>query len=211
VGEIQEFTVHDRLGPLTLKGKALAVFMEGRDDKPRWTDMALYRIIDTDTPYRYGLEITARSYVYHRPSARCAKPHHKRTTVGDVRQSDNRWRNLFPCERCNPPELERMNDINRISEERDDPHFYVCIDPADIIAKLYQRNGEISEMAAKLLRKAAHEEPEIAKAWKVPDRRVPAWGAGGPQNIDVWLRGRIPEDERLAFYRWIADTTAKMT
>lgn len=211
--ENKEFTVKDRLGLVTVTGALLADQRFGSDRKPRWTDMALYRVVETlddwritlsctgcspprtlltrvdtlgeapivcggcekqfvpdrsqpDKPFRYALEIIARSYVYHRADGRCAKRRHRYSTVEEVRMSSGRWRNLFQCPVCKPPELEDMRDDERIAEERSDTHVYLCSDADSIIRKLYQRNGEISVMAAKLLREAARNDPNIDLALK---------------------------------------------
>lgn len=56
--EIQEFTVRDRLGPVTVSGRILADCRYGRLDKPRWTDMALYEIVASDSALRSTDEFT---------------------------------------------------------------------------------------------------------------------------------------------------------
>lgn len=172
--EVQEFTVRDRLGDLTVKGRMLADCRYGRMDKPRWTDMALYQVVDPDSEYRYALEYVARSFVYHRADGPCARKGHRITTVSEVRASEHRWRWLFPCRKpgCRPGELESMNDNDRIAEEKDNPHLYVCRDAPDILKRLYQHSGEISELAVKLLTQAAQKDPAIARAWRNTTRRV---------------------------------------
>lgn len=210
----REFTVHDRLGPLTVTGQLLSDQRYGGSfNTPRWTDMALYGIVETlqnrrvtvscqgcaparsllvsesalldapvvcgrcekpfildgsqdDKPFRYVLEIIARSWVYHDVNSACRKSRHKIQTVSDVYESVERWRNLVPCNRCNPPDLQDMQDGDRIAQERHDTHLYLCSDADAIIQRLYHRSGEISVLAAKLLRAAAREDPSIALAWK---------------------------------------------
>lgn len=208
----KEFSVHDRLGPLTVTGSLLVDQRFGSDRKPRWTDMALYRIVETDhdarltiscggcnpprvllaspdalaapivcgncekpfapdmrqqdKPFRYALEIIARSWVYHRVDGPCVKRRHKISTVGEVWDSNARWRNLLPCTRCKPDDLKSMRDDERIAEERQDPHVYLCSDASAIVKRLYHHSGEISEMAAKMLREAARLDPDIARAWR---------------------------------------------
>lgn len=211
VEEIKEFTVRDRLGPLTLKGQILADFRYGREDKPRWTDMALYRIVPSGealraaealeehvlrelTPtereavdpvlprllrlleerqptYQYAVEIIARSYVYHRAKGPCAKTRHRVTTVGNVRQNNHRWRNLVECPKCKPDDLEYMPADAQIAEESEEAFVYLCANAHEIAAKLYHRNGEISAMAAKMVRAASKRDQGIAQMMRA-SRRV---------------------------------------
>lgn len=215
--ENKEFTVHDRLGPVTVTGELLSDQRFGSDRKPRWTDLALYRVVETvhdwrlslscggcspprmvltspdtlgeaqiicsectkpfapdgrqqDKPFRYALEIIARSWVYHRSPGPCVKRRHKITTVGDVRKSEGRWDNLFPCRVCKPLDLEDMRPDERIAEERSDTHVYLCSDAAAIVNRMYRHSGEISGMATRLMLEAAKKDPDIAMAWKRPRR-----------------------------------------
>jgi hypothetical protein len=124
-----------------------------------------------DQPIRYALEVVARSVVYHRVGGPCVRKRHMITTVGDVKRSDYRWDNLTACDKpgCRPPDLEDMRDNEKIAEERTDPHVYACTDAASVITRLYRR-GEISGLAAKLLRESARKDPDIAKAMRNPRR-----------------------------------------
>ncbi len=211
--ENKEFTVHDRLGPLTVTGKLLVDQRFGSEHKTRWTDMALYQVVETaqdrrvtvscqgctpprtlivgvdtfsqapivcgqcqksftpdekqrERPFRYALEIIARSWVYHRVDGPCATKRHKINTVSDVRKSAGRWRNLYPCQKCKAPDLADMRDDESIAEERQDSHVYLCPDATTIVRRLYHHSGQISQLAAKLLREAARKDPDIATAWK---------------------------------------------
>lgn len=169
--DVQEFQVFDRLGPLTLRGRILASCRWDKTDKPRWTDMVLYGVVDTESEYKYGLEIIARSVIYHRMGSSCVRPRQRFTTVGEVYRSNFRWTNLIPCGKCKPGDLHDLNDNDRIAEEKDKHQLYLCTDAADIVKKLYRRQGEITEIAAKLLYQAAQKDPSIAQAWK-SNRRV---------------------------------------
>lgn len=211
--DFKEFTVQDRLGPLTVRGELLADRRFGADRKPRWTDLALYQVTTTvqdwrvtvacegcqpartlvvnagtlseapiicgqcdkpftpderqrEKPFRYALEIIARSWVYHRVPGPCVKKRHMITTVGEVEKSNERWRNLLACRTCTPVDLVDMNDNDRIAEERQDSHVYLCSDAITIVNRLYRHSGEISPLAAGLLREAAMKDPEIAAAVK---------------------------------------------
>jgi hypothetical protein len=215
--ENKEFTVHDRLGPFTVTGVLLVDQRFGSDRKPRWTDMALYQIVETvhdwrltlscggcspprtllasedtltegqiicaacakpfapderqqDKPFRYALEIIARSWVYHRADGPCVRRRHMINAVGSVQRNPTRWRNLYPCPTCKPLDLEEMRADERIAEERSDTHVYLCSDAAAIVSRLYRHSGEISQMAARMLREAARKDPDIAMAWKGPRR-----------------------------------------
>lgn len=208
--DTKEFTVHDRLGPVVVRGTLLADKRFGSDRKPRWTDLALYQIVETlrtwrvtarcqcspprilqtfpqtieDAPilcgrcekpftvetdrrekvFRYALEVTARSWVYHRRDSACVKPRHKITTIAELKKSDGRWNNLFPCNRCKPFDIEDMNDTDEIAEERPDERIYLCTDGPDVVKRLYHHSSEISVLAARLLREAAVVDPEIERA-----------------------------------------------
>jgi hypothetical protein len=162
----RQFTVRDRLGPIKFVGQQLAYCKWGRDEgKLRWTDMALYKITEKESEYSYVLEVIAKSYVYHKTKGPCVRSRHRISRIQDIRSSGHRWRNLYPCPICEPGELEDLKDDDTVSEEQDDRTVYVCKDPADIVRRLYQRSGEISELAAECLQQAAKVDPEIATAW----------------------------------------------
>lgn len=169
--EVKEFTVRDRLPrPITFRGLLLADCRYGSDVKLRWTDMALYRILGSRSDFRYALEITARSVVYHAVSGPCARPErHRITTIADVRKSPERWDTLIPCDRtgCEPEDLEKLNDNDQIAEEVEEPHAYLCVYAIDIIDRLYHHSGEISELAADMLNKAARNDSYIDRARKM--------------------------------------------
>lgn len=185
--ELEEFTVHDRLGPVTITGALLSDQRYGSETKPRWTDLALYRIVETrrsssyaargegpdrlvletnrrERPFRYALEIIARSWVYHDADGTCVKERHAISVVADVRMSGGRWRSLYPCPTCKPADLENMRPDDRIAEERQDTHLYLCSDANAVIKRLYRHSGEISVLAAKLLHEASTEDRNIAEA-----------------------------------------------
>lgn len=172
--DVQEFTVRDQLGELTLRGRILADCRWGRSDKPRWTDMVLYGVVDPESEFKYALETIARSFVYHRVGGPCVRAGHPIRMIDEVKQSEHRWRWLVPCTRhgCRPPDLEKMRPSDRIAEEKDRHHLYLCKDPKDILRRLYKEKGEISGLAAKLLHMAAENDPEIATAWRDAPRRV---------------------------------------
>lgn len=173
--ELKEFTVHDRLPrPITFRGLLLADCRFGSDIKLRWTDMALYRVWGRRSEFRYALEIIARSVVYHRADGPCAKPdRHRISTIADVRKSKQRWDTLMPCDKsgCAPADLEKLSDTDKIAEEVEEPHTYLCVYAVDIIDRLYTHSGEISELAANMLEKAAQNDPYIARArtlrWRI--------------------------------------------
>jgi len=188
--EEKEFIVHDRVGPVILRGFLLSDRRFGSERKPRWTDMALYRLTRTERDYsrtvrsggpdqplflepqrnersfRYALEIVARSWVYHDTDSPCVKERHTISSVAEVRASAGRWRNLLPCEKCKPAEPEDMRDDQFIAEETPDPHLYLCLDVQSILRRIYRHSGEISVLAAKLLADAALADPAIAAALK---------------------------------------------
>lgn len=211
--ENKEFTVHDRLGPLSFKGSLLSDKRWSLTRLVRWTDMALYavesmahdrylgttlqcegcqppRVLQVgqetldegaihcgicakafiiadeqqEQPMRYALEITARSRVYHRTGSACVRSKHWVRPVREVEQNRARWGELAPCRDCKPARLAQMRPDEYIAEERDEPRIYLCTSAAAVINKLYRRNGEITELAAKLLKDAAVIDPDIAEA-----------------------------------------------
>lgn len=172
--ELKEFTVHDRLPrPITFQGLLLADCRYGSDIKLRWTDMALYRVIGRRSGFRYALQITGRSVVYHRVGGPCSKPkRHRFTTIRSLRDSKMRWDMLFPCDRdgCEPEDLEELADTDRVAEEVEEHHVYLCEYAVQIVDKLYKHNGEISQLAADMLEKAARNDPHIDRARKLPWR-----------------------------------------
>jgi hypothetical protein len=133
----------------------------------------LRRMAPAPPVYQYLLEFVARSVVYHRIGGPCVKSSHRITKVGDVRDDEYRWGNLSPCDRrgCYPPDLKDMSDSDQIAEEKDNHHLYLCTSAPDIIKKLYDRNREISGLAAEVLVEAGGKDPRIAQAWR-SKRRV---------------------------------------
>jgi hypothetical protein len=119
-----------------------------------------------DEQVRYALQITARSRMYHAVNSPCVRSKHRKRTIASLKGDPERLRMLSPCPEtgCRPPPLDRMGPQERIAEERDDPQLYLCVSAADVISKLYRRNGEITVLAAKLLREAAIKDPDIALA-----------------------------------------------
>lgn len=168
--EVKEFEVQDRMGPLTLRGKLLADCRYESETKTRWTDMALYKVVDRSSRWQYVLEIIAQTYVYHRAGGPCARKKHRVLSVKELRDAvtDHRWRYLVPCPRpgCAPGDLEEMDATTKVAEERPDPHLYPCTKASDILDRIYRHSGTISELAADLLHRAAEEDPSIAMAWK---------------------------------------------
>lgn len=175
--EPSEFIVHDRLGPLTLRGYTLSDrrWKPRRGDgldRRRWTDMVLYRVEDPKSPYQYALQITARSIVFHRPGGPCASPRHRIVTAAEVWKDSERCISLVPCRKpgCRPQELGLMDGQAKIAEEQDDHHLFLCTSASDILKKLYRQKGEISSLAGDVLEDAARVEPRIAQAWKTRRR-----------------------------------------
>jgi hypothetical protein len=174
--ELKEFVVHDRLpGPgLTIRGRQLALRKgRGYTTMPRWTDMALYEIVDPDSEWRYAFEKIAQSIVYHNPNGPCASRARGHVTqVGDIRQTRPEWWKLVPCEKkpCAPGSIRTLPDSTRVIEEQPEPSLYLCTDPGDILKQLYRRRGEISSVAAEVLKQAARQDPRIAEAWSVMRR-----------------------------------------
>lgn len=117
-----------------------------------------------EQPIRYALEITARSRVYHQLGSRCVRSKHRIRKVKEVEQDTARWGELVPCRDCRPSRLSQLGPDQYIAEERDEPQIYLCISAAAVINKLYRRNGEITELAAKLLKDAAVKDLDIAEA-----------------------------------------------
>ena len=133
----EEFVVHDGLGPgLTLRGRRLAYTSgDDRTEKYRWTDIAIYEVIDRSSHWKYAIQVIAKSYVYHRVDSPCVSERHRIATIKHIRSSDHRWKNLYPCWKkdCTPPDLEHMTDDAQVAEEREEPSLYLCTNPADIL------------------------------------------------------------------------------
>lgn len=124
-----------------------------------------------EEPIRYALEITARSRVYHRVGSSCVRSKHRVWTAADIARDPIRLKELSPCPEsgCRPAPLGQMRPNDRVAEERDSHQIYLFTNAAAIINKLYRRNGEITNLAAKLLKEAAVKDADIAAA--MTDRR----------------------------------------
>lgn len=170
--ETREFIVHDRVGQFAFKGRILSDCRYGANTrKPRWTDMALYQVDDSEDGYCYLWEVAARSRVYHKINGgKCTRERHLRTSVGDLKKIAPDWPSLVPCHLCNPGALATLDDRVRIAREGDDPSAYPCVNAQDIVKRIYREKGEISHLAAQMLREAAENDPEIKRALKAPRR-----------------------------------------
>lgn len=129
------------------------------------------RLVDEQPVYQYVLAFIARSSVYHLLSSDCVRDRHQINTVEQIRASNPGWRDLYPCRRCRPADLQRLSPGVQVAEEKDKHHLYLCTDASDVLSRLYRRNGEISELAVELLTEAATSDPAIARAFS-SNRRV---------------------------------------
>jgi hypothetical protein len=136
-----------------------------RDPRYRWTDMALYRVVDEQVNARYAVHVVGRSVLYHRVGSPCQKGVTR--TVGAL-DEDPRYDLLRPCQdaACFPGtdwhHMETLADSDKIDVEEERPTLLKCVDAKDLLRQLRGRDGEISGLASKLLREGAGKDDGVA-------------------------------------------------
>jgi hypothetical protein len=96
--------------------------------KPRWTEMALYRV--DDGTGRYVIQRVGRSRVYHRLGGPCGAG----TAAPISELSDD----SVPCDRCSPPVLDVIRTMPwaKAALEQDRFVAVTCDDAAAVLAQL---------------------------------------------------------------------------
>jgi hypothetical protein len=178
----QKFTVYDRLGsPISLHGEIIADVRHDnkvKDEPPwlRWTDMVLYKIDEQHVRDRYAVHIIGRSVVYHGADTNCRqrpKSPWLRTTVEELYKADvSRYDELIACRErgCAPRNLDDLEGEEVIQVETNDHNLILAPTPKAIIQRLYKDYGQITMLAAKLLKEAALKDPGIHRAINMPRR-----------------------------------------
>ncbi len=168
---IQNIIVHDDAGPLSFRGEVVAdlswtydaAFERGHH---RWTDIALYRVHESDSPYEYVIQIVGRSVLYHRSGGPC--PQGTGTTVRRLRQDEARYAALLSCNEtgCQPEDLEDLKDSDMVSVEGDWFTLIKCRDAADTVHAIQNREGreQMGKLSAKLLQVASWSDEGIKQA-----------------------------------------------
>lgn len=168
--EPHEITVKDEAGPLKFYGQTIADLSWTYDDAyerghNRWTDIALYRVLEEGSSYRYALQVVGRSVLYHRMNSPCRRGIN--TTVGLIRRDEARYDALIPCPRpgCQPVDLDELTDNEMVAVEEDLPTLYRCSSAVEVVEVLQKRGhgGQMSGLNMKLLQVASRD-PEIAQA-----------------------------------------------
>jgi hypothetical protein len=135
--------------------------------KPRWTEMALWRI--DDGTGRYVLQRIGRSRIYHRDGGSCH--------LGSSALATDAPRDARPCPLCSPPHLEvlLMTPESRIALETDHFAATVCDNATDVLHRLRFRadqerlpitsvSGNYSAPAQRILDEASQKDEEIRAA-----------------------------------------------
>lgn len=65
--------------------------------------------------------------------------------------------------------------------------------------------GELNEKNIGLARDKAELEGRLGRY----EKNLPSWRHGTPEDVDAWIRDLIPDDKRLAFYRWIGTSAVR--
>lgn len=140
----------------------------------RWVDIALYGL-DGGT---YLVHRIGQSLVYHRGDTECLTSSGKqagdRATVADLPDDAE------PCERCNPPFPENLDDDEPIRYEFPRHTLDECSTPAEVIARLTSMRKRrartatrvVSEPVRELLEGAAETDPRFAEAMSGPSATV---------------------------------------
>ncbi len=142
------------------------VVAEGGGGRLRWTDMQLYRATDPTKPFKYVLQTTSKSIVYHRADGAC--PHGLRQTVEKLLRNRDRYEALRPCPECLPGvdahHLDSLEESAAVNVEQDRPTLYKCRTIEQVIDSLRGRDGTIVGLGLGLLDEAAENDPDIERA-----------------------------------------------
>lgn len=131
----------------------------------RWTDMALYRVVDPLVDAEYAVHIVGRSVLYHRLHSSCRKG--VVSLVVDL-ASEPRYELLRPCREkdCYPSvpwdHIEDLADDDQVAVEQERYTLHKCTNAADVIDQLRGDDAEMSHLALKLVREAAAKDSALA-------------------------------------------------
>lgn len=141
----------------------------------RWTDMALYRVVDPPAAAEYAVHVVGRSVLYHRINGPCHRVDSSARkgmvrTVLDL-EDDPRYELLRACGKpgCYAAvplwhHLETLPGGARVAVEVERPSVLKCSDAPQVVDRLRDEGGDLSELALKLLREAAQKDEGIAAA-----------------------------------------------
>jgi hypothetical protein len=167
-----EIVVQDEEGPLSFRGETLADLswtyqVAEERGHTRWTDMALHRVLEPGSPWKYVIQIVGRSVMYHRSDGPCSRG--VNMAVGLLREDEPRYEALVICPRpgCQPKDLEDMGDHEVVSVEEDIYTLFKCRSGADVVQTLQNRGGNrdnVSPLSVRLLQAASRVDREISMA-----------------------------------------------
>jgi hypothetical protein len=176
VGASDELKVRGNTDHIVFKGYLLAELVETIDSaeeflqgRPaRWTDLYLYAVTHSIGQYRYVLQVVMRSLVYHAVDG-CSRG--VKTTVERIKTVDpQRYQDLEPCTKCEPGDVDKMEDTDRICVERDVYFAYECPTAGDVVDHL-TKNGRVTAPGGRLLGSAALLDPAFDEAM-LPSRKI---------------------------------------
>lgn len=143
---MQKITARDEEGLLSFNGEMIAEMTWSYEaakarGHQRWTDLVLYRVAEEGVPYRYALQVVARSVVYHKTDGPCHRG--VRMTVGVLARDVDaaRFLALDPCAEpgCQPLDLDDLADEDRVKVEEDFPALHRCETAAQVVDILKDR------------------------------------------------------------------------
>lgn len=153
----RKYRVNDQYQVLEFEGTLIGEATTETDQSPRWTEIRIYKTAGGN----YIVERVGVSLVYHDPEADCASGLSR--GVRDLLENDTR--ELEPCERCNPLDLEDMRPESRVKVETNrNSASAVSADKLVEALTLSRPNGSkyVSNVAQTALSRALEHDPSLA-------------------------------------------------
>lgn len=127
-----------------------------------WTELRLYRTEDN----RYVLSVIGCSIIYHEHRSSCGRG--VATMIASL--DDDRYDELEPCRRCNPPDLDDIPEERMVDVEQERYTVHICSTAAELIDQLRDPkspSGAIGGPGQQLLGSAVKVDPELNRAMSV--------------------------------------------
>lgn len=143
-------------------------------DAPRWLEIEVWRVTDSETGVEYLTHLVGRSVVYHATGI-------KSCNTGVVAQiseiEDDEYETAEPCNKCRPGDLNELPANATVSMEKDRHTVHYCRGPQDAIDSLKvsppgkpKDEGVLSAPAQRLINQVAPRDRGIRDAVAVVHR-----------------------------------------
>jgi hypothetical protein len=166
--------VEDRHSATEFDGDLIAEVSTRKPDSTRWVEIRLYHLADEAgwLVHRVG-----QSLIYHQADGATCKTSTQRPS-GDTATAKDLPAEAASCDRCQPPWPEDLAEDEKIRYEFPRHTIDRCETPAQVIRRLTvshqrgsgMRSTMVSEPVSDLLRQAAENDPDFARAEKPVER-----------------------------------------